>query len=34
MIFDLRWVDGSYYAGEYIDGKKEGFGIFNWMDGN
>jgi hypothetical protein len=27
------WPDGRRYEGDYIDDKKEGFGIYLWPDG-
>ena len=26
------YIDGSYYKGDYYEGKKHGKGVFNWPD--
>ena len=28
------WIDGSSYEGNYIYGKRQGYGIFKWPDGS
>ena len=28
------WNDGSCYQGEYIRGKKHGYGVYKWTDGS
>ena len=27
---ELIWPDGRRYDGEYVDDKKQGYGIFEW----
>lgn len=27
---DFSWADGRKYAGEYVDDKKQGYGVFEW----
>lgn len=29
----FTWEDGKSYEGEYVDDKKEGYGVFIWPDG-
>jgi len=29
----FRWSDGKIYDGNYVDDKKEGWGVFIWPDG-
>jgi len=29
---EFRWTDGKKYNGNYIDDKKEGFGIYYWKE--
>jgi len=29
----FTWRDGRRYEGDYINDKKEGFGMFEWPDG-
>ena len=31
---EFYWVGGKVYIGDYVDDKKEGFGILKWSDGN
>ena len=28
------WLDGAKYDGSYVNGKKEGYGVFMWADGS
>ena len=27
-----NWIDGSSYKGNYVNGKKEGFGTYKWKE--
>lgn len=27
------WPDGKSYSGDYVDGKKQGFGVYKYADG-
>jgi hypothetical protein len=29
---EFRWKDGKYYAGNYVEDRKEGFGIYYWTN--
>jgi hypothetical protein len=28
------WPDGASYQGDYVEGKKDGVGMFTWADGS
>jgi hypothetical protein len=28
------WVDGAKYNGKYVNGMKNGYGVYNWADGS
>jgi hypothetical protein len=30
----LKGIDKSWYDGDYVEGKKEGYGNYNWPDGS
>ena len=34
IIGTETWNDGSSYKGNYVNGKKEGFGTYCWADGS
>lgn len=29
---EFTWSDGRKYVGEYVDDKKQGYGVFSWPD--
>ena len=29
----LKWADGSFYSGEFYEGRIEGRGFYKWPDG-
>lgn len=29
----MEWPDNKVYEGDYLDDKKQGFGVFIWPDG-
>jgi len=29
----FTWPDGRCYEGDYVDDKKQGYGVFKWPDG-
>lgn len=29
----LKWADGKYYEGKFVNDKREGNGKFKWADG-
>ena len=30
---EFCWADGKIFIGNYVDNKKDGFGILKWPDG-
>jgi len=34
QIGSETWKDGSSYKGNYVNGKKEGYGTYCWADGS